>query len=159
MLTLLGGDPEFTEPSSVPIPEALQQLLNDGFEQKGEFTFVRSLASSRSSTFAFLKQTDDATGIEAAINEIHVDDFVPEAIPFFELVRLGSDFGFALRKKLNDAGLNGPFRVIVSACSADPSLNVRNTCVVRFHKRRIDQSWLNDDLESYKEEAVEVLDS
>jgi hypothetical protein len=31
-------------------------------------------------------------------------------------------------------------------------------CTVRFHKVRAGQVWLKDDLESYKEEAILVMD-
>ncbi len=34
MLHLLGGDSSFTEPSSVPIPDGLNQLLEAGFEER-----------------------------------------------------------------------------------------------------------------------------
>lgn len=158
MLNALGGDPEFLEPSIMPIPEPLNRLLAEGFDQNGGCVLLRSLASSRSSALPYLKDRDDETGIEAFINAIHIDDFVSADVGFFELARLGCDFGFTLRKRLAEEQLSGPFRVIVSAMPANPSDKVRDTCVVRFHKLRQNQCWLSDDLESYRDEAVGVLD-
>ncbi|MGC2300732.1 MAG: hypothetical protein WA476_18125 [Acidobacteriaceae bacterium] len=159
MLTLLGGDPEFSEPSSLDMPEELTRIVAQGFELSGRLVLLRALASSRSSAIDYLKDKEDETGIEAFINEIHIEDLVPGDVPFFELVRLGCDFGFALGKRLCDEKFGGVFRVIVSAAAAnEPSDNIRDTCVVRFHQQREHQSWLNDDLESYREEAIAVLD-
>ena len=159
MLTLLGGGPEFLEPSSMPIPEELSRLLTAGFEEKGECILLRSLASTRTSALDYLQAKDDETGIEATINEIHVEDFVPAQVPLFELARLGCDFGFVLAKKLADERPSGSFRVIVAAMAAEPSSgNLRDYCTVRFHKRREGAAWLNDDLEAYREEAIKVLD-
>jgi hypothetical protein len=57
-----------------------------------------------------------------------------------------------LVEMLERSGCAGPFRVILSRDPADRS------CNVRFHRLRQDESWLADDLESYGEEAVLVLD-
>jgi len=157
MLNALGGDPEFLEPSVLPIPEHLNRLLAEGFEQNRGCILLRSLASSKSSVLPNLK--DDETGIEAFINHIHLEDFVSPDVSFFELARLGCDFGFALRTRLGEEQLSGPFRVIVSARAADPASDgVHDTCVVRFHKRRPNQPWLDDELESYRDEAIAVMD-
>ena len=157
MLALLGGDPAFTESSSVPIPDALNRALAAGFEDINGCIVLSSLASCRSSALESLKGNDNETGIEAAINEIHMEDFIPVETPFFELVRLGNDFGFALGKRLVDTGIVERFRVIIGAMPVGSS-SMRNSCTVRFHKLRRDQSWLNDDLESYQKEAIGVMD-
>lgn len=158
MLSLLGGDAAFTEPSSFPIPDGLIRLVEEGFERRSGMILLRSLALSRGTALEDLKRTDDETGIEAAINEIHIEDFVDTKIPCFELARLGCDFAFFLARKVQQVHQDIPLRVIVSANPAGLADNVRDTCVVRFHQRREHQVWLNEDLESYREEAIEVLD-
>jgi hypothetical protein len=105
-----------------------------------------------------LAESCDDTGIEAALNEIDIDHFLGGGSDYQEIVRLGLDFGFLLRKELLSSGIAGPFRVIVSARPADLELNVGSQCTVRVHRRRNGQVWLDDDLEKYREEAVAVLD-
>jgi hypothetical protein len=105
-----------------------------------------------------LNSGNDETGIEAALSEINIERFLDKPISQSELSRLGLDFGFLLRKELMRSGIAGPFRVIVSSHPADPYLNVRETCTVRFHRKREGQVWLDDQLESYKTEAIAVLD-
>jgi hypothetical protein len=158
MLSLLGGDAAFTEPSSFPIPDGLIRLVEEGVERMSGMIFLRSLASSRGSSLEYMKRTDDETGIEAAISEIHVEDFLDTQLSSVELARLGCDFAFFLAKKVQQVHPEIPLRVIVSAIPAGTLDNVRDTCVVRFHQRREHQVWLNENLESYREEAIEVLD-
>lgn len=158
MLDLLGGDPEFTEPSSYPLPDRLSRLLDEGFEQKNGLTFLRSLVVSSSPSLKHLKETEDETGIETFVNEIHIEDSVESTPPVFELARLGCDFAFTLACRLHEFKPQTGFRVIASVMAASDSGSARDTCVVRFHERRNHQSWLCDDLESYREEAIEVLD-
>lgn len=148
MLHLLGGDPSFTEPSSMPIPDALNQLLDAGFEERNGATLLRLLAVSRSSLLADLMSRYDETGIETAINELHLEDCLDVEIPFFELARLGCDFAFLLAKRLHDGGPRNRFRVIVSAMDANQPDSLRDTCVVRFHQQRDGQQWLDENLEN-----------
>ena len=149
MLDLLGGDPEFTEPSSYPIPNALVGLLAEGFENRAGLTFFRSLLVSRSPALEHLTETEDETGIEAFVNEIHIEDFVGSQLPVVELARLGCDFAFMLASRLHEVQPLTRFRVIVAATAASNLGSVGDTCVVRFHVQREHESWLSDDLEAY----------
>ncbi len=157
MLELLGGDPEFVEPSSIPMPSKLVSIASGGFEERDGCIVLRSVpvvaATPRS-----LERRDDETGIEAALSEINIERFLGKSTDRSELSRLGLDFGFFLGKELMRSGFAGPFRVIVSTQPADPSLSVGDTCTVRFHRMRAGQDWLDDDLENYKSEAIAVLD-
>jgi len=105
-----------------------------------------------------LTKSEDETGIETFVNEIHIEDFVGVEFPFVELARLGCDFAFMLAIRLQNLKPQTRFRVIVSAMAVSPSGSVRDTCVVRFHEQRDGQQWLSEDLEQYREEAIEVLD-
>ena len=157
MLELLGGDPEFLEPSSIPMPDQLASIASGGFEETDGCVVLKSVLVV-AATRRFLEETDQETGIEAALNEINVERFLAKPTDRSELARLGLDFGFLLGKELTRSGIAGPFRVIVSTQPADPSLSVGDTCTVRFHRMREGQVWLEDDMESYKLEAVAVLD-
>lgn len=157
MLQLLGEDPEFLEPSSIPIPNELVSIASSGFEERGGCVVLRAIPVV-DATRRFLEETDNETGVEAALSEINIERFLGKPIDRSELSRLGLDFGFLMGKELMRSGFAGPFRVIVSTQQADPSLSVGDTCTVRFHRKREGQIWLNDDLESYKSESVAILD-
>jgi hypothetical protein len=107
-------------------------------------------------------RTIDETGIECSLSKIHLDDFLPANMELNELARTGLDFAFLLRGALLNSRVLGPFRIIISAQLPDQSLNVGlnvgTNCTVRFHRMRLGQEWLKDDLDSYKEEALAVLD-
>jgi len=105
-----------------------------------------------------LDNAQDETGIEAALSEVSIERILDNPIELYEHSRLGLDFGFLLRKELTRSGLAGPFRVIASAHPAGPSLNVGDTCAFRFHRQSEGQVRLEDDLDSYKSEAIAVLD-
>ena len=158
MLSLLGGDPDFTEPSSEPIPDGLRELLAEGFEETSGMLLFRSLAVVRSSLLSYLVETEDETGAEVGVNEIKIERYIEGSIEFTELARLGCDFAFLLANTLRERQPNTGFRVIVSAMPGSSSDRVGDTCVVRFHQRRNGQIWLDDNLEAYREEAIEVLD-
>jgi len=157
MLKLLGADPAFLEPSSIQMPNGLALIATGGFNETNGCVVSRLIAGADAAQRT-LDSADDETGIEAALSEVNIERFLDERIELSELSRLGLDFGFLLRKELTRSGLEGPFRVIVSAQSADPSLNMGGTCTVRFHRQREGQVWLDDDLENYRGEAVAVLD-
>jgi hypothetical protein len=157
MLELLGGDPEFLEPSSIPMPSALVSIASGGFEERDGCLVLRSVPVV-AATLRFLEKRDDKTGTEAALSDINIERFLAKSIDRSELSRLGLDFGFFLGKELMRSGFAGPFRVIVSTQPADLSQSIDDTCTVRFHRLRAGEDWLNNDLESYKSEAIAVLD-
>lgn len=157
MLEFLGGDPEFLEPSSILMPSGLALIATGGFQETDGCIVLRSSPG----VFATRRTREilgDETGIEVALSKIHIEQFLDKPVDFFELSRLGLDFGFLLRKELMTSGIVGPFRVIVSSQRADPALNVGDTCTVRFHRERAGQVWLDDDLERYAGEGIAVLD-
>jgi hypothetical protein len=157
MLELLGGDPEFLEPSSILMPNELASIASGGFEETDECVVLRSVPVV-AATRRFFEETEDETGREAALSEVNIERFLGKSIDRSELARLGLDFGRLLGKELMRSGIEGPFRVIISTQPEDPSLSVGDTCTVRFHRKREGQVWLNDDLESYKSESVATLD-
>jgi hypothetical protein len=157
MLRLLGGDPEFLEPSSIPMPDELAVIVAGGFDESEGCVAFRSIGDVDQAR-RNLDPRDDETGIEAALSEINIERFLDRPVEQSELTRLGLDFGFLLGKELMHSGIVGPFRVIVSTQPADPSTSVGDTCTVRFHRMREGQVWLDDELENYKTEAVAVLD-
>lgn len=93
-----------------------------------------------------VKQTDfsDRTGYESFINHVHLPY---DGSREFLLSCLSN--AFAIRTALCAFENSRHFLVIVSIFS--------NDCVIRFHQLRPRESWLADDLDSYKEEAILTL--
>ena len=161
MLKLLGGDPEFHEPNSEPVPESLVDKLSEGFKVvdgcvvPSSFQAALIWSEERPRTNNF----DDETAVECSLSKVYLEDFVDTPVPLAELARIGCAYAMYLRKALLESQVLGSFRIIVDAQLPDPELHVGNAaCSVRFHKVRPNQSWLVDDLESYKENALWVFE-
>jgi len=86
----------------------------------------------------------DLTGYECLLNHVHLPyDGSRESLISCLC------YATALQERLSGFEQGRQFLVIVTF-SADG-------CVVRFHQRRPNETWLTDDLEGYREEAVLVL--
>jgi hypothetical protein len=81
-----------------------------------------------------------------------------QAFPFQKLARIGCAYAMYLRRALLGSHVSGNFRIIVDAQKPAAELPVGDACSVRFHKIRPGQTWLADDLESYKENALWVFE-
>jgi hypothetical protein len=160
MLELLGGDAEFYEPSSIVTPDSLIAWATAGFKEIDGCVVPASFSRAIiwSSARPRILNTDDETGFECSLSKIHVEDYFETDIGLVELARTGVDFGFLLGTELLKTGIGRNFRTIVSAHVADPDMNVKEACTVRYHKVREGQIWLDDDLEAYKHEAIAALD-
>ncbi|MGO9339235.1 MAG: hypothetical protein ACLPY1_17200 [Terracidiphilus sp.] len=160
MLELLGGDPEFFEPSCISMPATLEALAIGGVKEVDGCVVPKSFKGDRiwDLTRPNVANIDDETGFECDSSEINVESFLTDAIELHELARLGLEVDFLLSTRLASAKISGPFRVIVNARPEDLELKVGNACTVRFHRLRDGQVWLKDDLEGYPEEAIAVFD-
>jgi hypothetical protein len=117
-------------------------------EIKGCF-FLKALLPDEFNIDEALRSSFDQTDIECQINHIHLDEYIKQLERNIKtLVEQGVNYAFALKALLPETK---DFNVIF-ACTHDPLTD----CNVRFHKRRVDQKWLTDDIESY-EEALFVI--
>jgi hypothetical protein len=160
MLELLGGDPEFYEPNSEPVPAVLVGKLKEGFKEVDGCVVPRSFQARSiwSEKRPRANSVDDETGFECSLSTVNLEDFVDAGVPLSELARIGCAYAMYLRRALLASPVLGNFRIIVDAQVPDAKLRVGRVCSVRFHKVRLDQAWLADDLESYRENALLVLD-
>jgi hypothetical protein len=160
MLDLLGADPNHYEGSSIETPASLVALATGGFKEVDDCVVPADYPESSiwSAERPKVTNIDDETGFECSISEIHIEGHFDVPIEFEELVRTGKDVAFYFGSELSKSEIEGSFRVIVSAKRADSECNVGDACVVRYHKLRAGQVWLDDNLEAYKEEAIAVLD-
>lgn len=160
MLELLGGDPEYHENNIEPVPELLVAELRDGFKEVDGCVVPRSFHASSiwSETRPRTNNIDDESGFECSLSKVHLDNFVDPGISLSELARIGCAYAMYLRQALLGSPLFGQFRIIVDAQEPDTELQVGNVCSVRFHRIRPAQTWLVDDLETYKENALWVFE-
>ena len=160
MLELLGGDPEFHEPNAEPVPASLVDGLSEGFKEVDGCVVLRSFQATSiwSEARPRVNNVDDETGFECGSSKVHLEDFVDASVPLSELARIGCAYAMYLRRALLGSQVSGDFRIIVDAQKPDAELRVGNACSVRFHKIRPGQTWLADDLESYKENALWIFE-
>jgi hypothetical protein len=116
-------------------PELASILASGIVEEKG---CVLLASETRDSAFD-RAATQDETGYECFINHVHAES-LGEAL----------EFGRRLNKALA-ATFAGDFVVIVSFDG--------RKATVRFHRLRAGQTWLNENLEEYREEGIAVIDS
>lgn len=128
----------------IDLPAKLSDLLSAGVVDQDGCVFLAQLAKRASS--ASRSDFPDLTGYECFVNHVHVDDYVDDANPQ-TLAAMGVVFARGLCELLSKR--SGDFNVIVG--SDDLS------CSVRFHQVRAGEAWLNDDLESYQDEAIALL--
>ena len=124
----------------------LAELLDRGFVER-----YGCILYSGHEKSAQLKSTREAlvdkTGIECFANHIHIIDHV-KADPLGQLQQ-GMAFVRELTKELRRSYPRTRFRLILS--------HNKHGVIVRFHKLRVAEEWLSDDLEEYKEDSIYVL--
>jgi hypothetical protein len=160
MLEILGGDPEYYEPNTEPVPELLVIELRDGFKEVDGCVVPYSFPASSiwSTARPRTPNIDDETGFECSLSKVYIDDFFDANVSLSELARIGCAYAMYLRRALLGSMVTGKFRIIVDAQEPDAEVQVGNVCSVRFHKIRSGQEWLVDDLESYNQNAVLVFE-
>jgi hypothetical protein len=149
MLELLGGDPEFFEMPVNDLPAALLEKAKTPLVEVNGCVVPASADSQ-------VTWVDDETGTECFWTKFHLEDYVSET-SLEELARVALDFVWPLQVGIKASRLSGAFRMIASA-ELPGSPEDRPRCTIRFHRLRTQQSWLGDDLELYKTEAVLACD-
>jgi hypothetical protein len=135
-------------PETVALPAQLQELLDEGFCEMDDCVFFARFANRVKTA----SQSDfpDRTGYECFVNHVHVDDYLEAGAASAPLL---ATIGVAFARRLAEmlSARNGGFVVIVGSDDLSSS--------VRFHRARNGESWLSDDLESYRDEAIAVLET
>jgi len=138
---------------SLELSESLRNLLVSQIVEFEGCIFLEPLL--KLSPNATLSLFPDRTGFECFVNHIHVEDYLDQndgTNPTSNL-QLASCIRFAmkLKERLGEYQSKGRFRVIITSDD--------ETCTVRFHKIRENETWLSEDLEQYREEAVGVIET
>jgi hypothetical protein len=127
----------------------LQDILTGGILEISDCYLLRKLIPFNFDVKEAIKQSFDKTQLECDINHIHVKDYLRTTnIDESYLLKQGLGYAYRLNEMLSKS--NG-FNVIFSY-TTDPILD----CNIRFHKKRVDEEWLNSDLENY-DEAILTL--
>jgi hypothetical protein len=129
--------------SARPLASGLAELLQGELVEENGCWFLVSLREGART--ASLATFSDRTGLECFVNHIHIGDFL-ETSDVIECLRQGLRWASGLRGKLQE---HGRFNVMVSCDDT--------RCSVRFHRVRPGESWMMDDLESYRAESVLVI--
>jgi len=135
------------------LPEPLREAL-----QEAEFAEVGGLVTFVSGSEPCDEARKDLTGLECLLNKWHIDAYIRgPAVSLEELTRVGICYALALQERVSHAPVYGQLRIIVSSSRAfDESLP--NNCTVYLHQLRPDNTWLNEDLESYASSGVLTID-
>ncbi len=153
MKFLLKVKPSELQSVKIELPHALRQALAgiDFIERDGLVTFEGGFKPGCGTK-------GDPTDLECLLNKVQMDEYVSGRPPsLLMLTRIGISYALAVKEKLEKARFSGDFRIIVSAArSLDDS--VPYTCTFRFHRLRKGAPWLNDEIESYENEALLTID-
>jgi hypothetical protein len=136
---------------AVQLPSDLQNVLSGGLLEEDVCWFLAACRGDPKYTTA---QFGDRTGLECFVNSVHVDDSEP--VDPITLQKQGLAYTEALRKLLDP---HGAFKIILAFCYSGAEDDPANklTCTVRFHKVRLGEHWLEDDLEVYKMDSLLIL--
>ena len=141
------GPPSIGAPADgIELDPRLAAILADGFLELGDCVVLAHEAGSVAA--APIDSYPDATGFEAFINHMHLEDELelPAADP--TVLAQAGRYATELADRLERAFPGETFVLIIG---------LGDSCTVRFHKLRSGESWIADDLEGYENEAVMVV--
>lgn len=121
------------------LPHALNLLVAGGLVFRDRCVFLSSLLGQCSSIDG--KELLDETGYECFVNKIHIEDYAQE-----DLVSIGMRFLREISSLCFAANVSFPVHGVISAAD--------DCVIVRFHRVRPGQNWLDADLENYKAEGI-----
>ena len=134
----------------VELHRDLAKIIEEGFSKVDGVVVFK--ATHRLAASADIDSFPDLTGYECFANHLHIEDYLTDGhnVDQEEKLLQGVGFCFCLESALKKFSIDN-FRIIISFDG--------DSCNVRFHKVRPGETWLVDDLESYKEEALVVLNT
>ncbi len=135
----------------IGLESRLEYLLSSGIIEINRCYFLQALLPEGFNIEEAVKSAFDRTELECEINHIHIDDFIELSKENTKvLLEQSIRYAFLLQNRLPPTV---DFKVIL-ACTFDPMVD----CNVRFHKQRLGEDWLANDIDNYSE-ALLVLDS
>lgn len=93
----------------------------------------------------------DATGEECFVNHFHIEDYIRNIkLSNDILFHYGFRLAFIVLEKLKILRKKHDFNIIIAIS--------KGSCTVRFHKVRVNDQWLDPNLENYKLDAIAVIE-
>lgn len=137
--------------SSVSLPDELARMADAGIVEVAGCYFLK--AYYRPHYTATPEQLVDRTGLECFVNKLHIDAFAETS-----WLPIAVNFAFRILERLNSEHPQAAFCFIVSLNDAsDP--DCFPSCTARFHCIRPGETWVAEDLNGYKLEAVLTITS
>jgi hypothetical protein len=125
------------------LPAALGDVLSDGFVEKEGCYFLAELYAKRGN--ATRGMFADATGYEAYVNHLHIDDFTDDADPL--------SLCLSYLERLERYWKNSRFSE-VSICVIVSYDHEGESCTVRFHALRNGENWIGPILDNPHEAVL-----
>jgi hypothetical protein len=135
---------ESREGAVAPLPNELTDLIDAGWVVDDDAVL---LAMLKPRAHASRSDFPDLTGYECFVNTIYLDDYLPQRSSGLIATALAIAHGI----------LHAKGRPENAEMNALMSISEHSECLVRFHRARPGEHWLDPDLENYREEAVLVL--
>jgi hypothetical protein len=146
LIESLALDPEVP----VRLHPSLAAVVEPGFVRVNGPIVLKTLAQEAKAIS--VSDFPDETGYESFVNHVHIEDRVRrENGSTLALLADGISLASSLRTLLHRSFPGEEFEVILSLEGSH--------CTVRFHKKRMSEQWLRDDLDSYLGEALMVLET
>src|SRR5438876_7291676 len=122
----------------------LRSLIDQGLRNVKHCTILAAFANA--ARLLTVEKLQDRTGFECFVNHIHLKDYVRG--PMEAQLRQALLLLDELKRLLREAGPRQNYEFVVG-CNDDG-------CIVRFHTLWPSETYLDDDLESYSEDALLV---
>jgi len=133
------------------LSKKLQRLLTGGVCELKDCIFLEKLLPKGFNIDEAIRLSFDRTQVECDVNHIHIEDFIDEQGNIEKtILEQGLLFGARLQQLLVD---KYKFMIIISF-----SQGQFPDCIVRFHKKRVKENWLVNDIDTY-EEGIAVIDN
>lgn len=125
----------------IDLPKGLVEILNSKIKIVHNCYYFEHVKVGGKCSLEFI----DKTGNECFYNKIQIDEYCSEDVDKLNLMEIGICFSIKLSQKL----IYSSFNIILSYDG--------EYCNVRFHKLRKKESWLNQDLDTYLDEAILLI--
>jgi hypothetical protein len=128
---------------STLLNRSLQTVVDQGFSISDDFAILAKFGIS--DTNATRANFQDDTGFECFINHLHLADYV-------EVDQQVGQGGLFVKLIFEHWRSHAPDGCLNAIVGIDSSGDV----VIRFHRRRANESWLSEDIDGYEEAVMEM---
>ena len=132
-------------PSTAELSPALTKVVEEGVFCQQNLVLLAS--QSRLVQSSVQEELGDETGYECFVNDLHLEDVLGPSTECSQLEQALA-FGRELARIWVNAGKDGSLLFIIAGNEGEIN--------IRFHRVRVGQAWLADDLETYREPVAAI---